>query len=743
MKKYLIGIWRSLPIQLFLLHFRRYQVFLVFWYILFATVAGKFMFTFGANSLFLAPEYFGDVTPVSTAIVGFSIGIFIMSWNITTFILHSKNVRFLATTAQPFLKYCINNAGIPVLFLIFYLVRAVNYARYEELLHGADILFLAGGFTGGIIVSIAIAFVYFFGADKTIYRSMGAVIKTANTRYAEIIQKTQLPKDKTELNVDWFLSASFRLRKPRDVRHYTDEFLNSVFKRHHVAAVLAIAIAFISLILVGYTADARLFQIPAAASITVLFAILIAVAGALTLFLRTWAIPLLVVLYIVLNVLYQKEIIDPRNKAYGLNYLNKTERPIYDKETVRALASDSNIESDKKHFIGILNRWKAKQATDKPVLYIINTSGGGARSAVFTMNTLQRLDSLFGGKLMDQTILINGASGGMLGAAYFRELYYEKSKGANINLQDKQYADNISKDLLSPLFSSFVTRDMMGPVQKFEFNGYSYTKDRGYAFEQKLNANTLGVLNRTLKDYALPEADNTIPTMLFNSVINRDGRKMIMGTHSVRFLMRPQTDTGNIISADPDAVDFNSFFHKQGSMNVSILSALRMNATFPYVLPSVWLPTNPIIDVMDAGLRDNFGQEASLRFIEVFKDWLKENTSKVVLLQIRDRSLGDWDKPHEGNSLINSLTQPFLVLQHNWYKLQDYYQHDQLEYLFASYGPQLHRICFQYVPSKNDAPASLSFHLTAAEKRDIALALDNPANKEQFAKLKEIMLYGK
>ncbi|MES2372182.1 MAG: patatin-like phospholipase family protein [Bacteroidota bacterium] len=740
MKKYLVGIWRSLPLQLFLLHFRRYQVFLVFWYILFATVAGEFMFTFGANSLFLAPEYFGEVTPLSTGIVGFSIGIFIMSWNITTFILHSKNVRFLATTAQPFLKYCINNAGIPVIFLIFYLVKAVNYARYEELLHGKEVLFLVGGFTGGIIISIFIAFAYFFGADKTIYRSMGTVIKTANTRYAELIQKTQLPKDdKTELNVDWFFSARFRLRKPRDVRHYSDDFLNSVFKRHHVAAVIAIAIAFLSLILVGYTSDARLSQVPAAASITVFFAIVISVVGALSLFLRTWAIPLLVLLYIGLNILYKKEIIDPRNKAYGLNYLNKTERPIYDRETIHALANDSSIESDKKYILGLLNRWKAKQKTDKPILYIINTSGGGARSAMFTMNALQRLDSLFGGKLMDQTLLINGASGGMLGAAYFRELFYEKIKGAAINLQDKQYADDISKDLLSPLFSSFVTRDMMGPVQKFQMGGYSYSKDRGYAFEQKLNENTHGVLAKTLQDYAVPEEQALIPLMFFNSVINRDGRKMIMSTHPARFLMRSQADTNNITSVDPDAVDFNSFFQKQGSMNISILSALRMNATFPYVLPNVWLPTNPIIDVMDAGIRDNFGQETCLRFINVFKDWLQANTSKVVLLQIRDRSLGDWDKPSGGYSLIHSLTQPFTILQSNWYKLQDYYQHDQLEYLFTAYGPQFHRVCFQYVPSKDDAPASLSFHLTAAEKRDISLALDNPTNMEQFEKLKKIM----
>jgi len=739
MKKYLVGFWRSLPVQLFLLHFRRYQVFLVFWYILVATVAGDFMPTFGANSLFLAPEYFGEVTAISTAIVGFALGIFIMSWNITTFILHSKNVRFLATTAQPFLKYCINNAIIPLVFLVFYLVRAVNYGQYQELFQGEEILLLIGGFTGGLILSIAISFIYFFGADKTIYRSMGTVINTENTRYNEMILKSTLPKDKTEMSVDWFLSARLSLRKPRDVRHYSDGFLESVFKRHHFAAVIAIVIAFIFLVLVGYTSDARLFQLPAAASITIFFAILIAVAGALSLFLRTWSIPLLVALYIIINILYQKEIIDPRNKVYGLNYLNKKERPVYSREAVLQLANDSVIRADKKHFIEVLNRWKARQVKEKPVLYIINVSGGGTRSASFTMNALQRLDSLFGGQLMRQTILINGASGGMLGAAYFRELYYEKLKGAAINLQDPKYAADISKDLLSPLFSSFVTRDIMGPVQKFKVNGYQYAKDRGYAFEQKLNENTNGVLGKTLQEYAEPEAQALIPTMYFNSVINRDGRKMIMSTHPVRFLMRPLQDSNHLTPVDPDAVDFTSFFSKQDVMHVNVLSALRMNATFPYVLPNVWLPTDPIIDVMDAGLRDNFGQETSLRFVEVFKDWLKENTSKVVLLQIRDRSLGDWEKPYEGNSLISAMTKPFLILQNNWYKLQDYYQHDALDYMFEAYGPQFHRICFQYVPSKKEAPASLSFHLTAAEKRDIALALDNEANKGEFEKLKAIM----
>ena len=164
MKKYLTGFWYSMPLQLFLLHFRKYQVFLVFWYILLATVTGNFMRTFGADSLFLAPEYFGEVTALSTAIVGFAVGIFMMSWNITTFILHSKSLRFLATTAQPFLKYCINNALLPLCFLATYLIAAVHYARYQELVHGMKLFLLVGGFTGGIVLSIAISFIYFFGA---------------------------------------------------------------------------------------------------------------------------------------------------------------------------------------------------------------------------------------------------------------------------------------------------------------------------------------------------------------------------------------------------------------------------------------------------------------------------------------------------------------------------------------------------------------------------------------------------
>jgi len=734
MKKYLVGFFYSLPVQLLLLHFRRYHVLLIFWFILFATVSGYFLEPYGANSLYLAPEYLTQVSALSTMLVGFAIGVFIMSWNITTFILHARHIRFLATTEQPFLKFCVNNAVIPVLFLIVYFYNLSAYNANEELLDTWEILALIGGFLGGLVLALFISFAYFFGADISIYKRFGTHIIAENLKYEKALKKktAYAANGKPDIRVDWFLSARFGLRKPRNVQHYSQEFLDLIFKRHHFAAVTAILISFIFLLTVGFFSDDKIFQVPAGASITVLFAILIAVAGAVSLFLGTWSIPILLVIYLTLNWMYQENIIDPRNKAYGLNYTNEKEYPSYTKDSIIKLASAENVEKDKQEFLTMLNNWKKKQGTDKPVMFIINTSGGGTRSATFTVNVLQKLDSITHGQLMPHTFLINGASGGMLGATYFRELYWEKLKGNIPTLQDNSYSKNISRDLLNPLFSSFISRDLVGPVRKFEVNGYTYTRDRGYAFEQKFNDNTKGILNKKLKDYKQAEEQGTIPVAFFNSMITRDGREMVISTHPARFLMQPFNDSGYIAPIDPDAVDYTSFFQKQNPMNLSMLSALRMNATFPYVLPNVWLPSDPVVDVMDSGLRDNFGQQTSLRFINFFKEWLQQNTSEVVLIQIRDRQLGDWERPYEPNSILSFITKPFLLLQNNWYRLQDYYQADQINYLSASFGKQFQKVSFQYDPSSTNASAALSFHLTATEKADLEAALESKPNKASF-----------
>jgi len=694
------------------------------------------MHSYGADSLFLAPEYLGNVNAMSAAIMGVAIGVFIMSWNITTFILFCRHFRFLATTSNPFLKYCVNNAIIPLIFLVFYFINAVEFDKYKELMTGWEILLVTGGFISGLILLIAISLIYFFRADKTIIRRLTPVISNPQ------LFKTQFKQNETKLGesrlikVEWYLNNAFILKKVRDVSHYSRDFIETIFNRHHFAAVLSIFIAFIFLICIGFLMDGPLFQLPAAAGITIFFAILIAISGAFSYFLQSWSIPFLIILLFVLDQLYKYDVFDPSNKAYGLNYTNKTERPEYNRNALLELSSPENIESDIRNMVGILENWKKKQLEDKPLMYVINTSGGGNRSANFTMNVLQRLDSLSEGNLMDKTFLITGASGGMLGATYFRELSRQKSSG--INPQDKKYVEDISQDLLNSLFTSFVARDLASPAQKFKVGEYSYIKDRGYAFEQKLGYNTRGLLNQQLKDFEHDEKNARIPLILYNSVITSDGRKMIISTQPVSFLMKPVLDTTNMAGMDPDGVDYQRLFAKQDPMNLRILTALRMNATFPYVLPNVWLPTTPVIDVMDAGLRDNYGQEITLRFIHVFRDWIKQNTSGVVILQIRDRKTGGWDSPYK-SEFSELFTKPFLLLQYNWYKMQEYNQNDLLSFSQSIMGENLYKVSFQYVPKKEDAGAALNFHLTKREKYNIANALGNENNTRAFEQFVQLL----
>jgi hypothetical protein len=319
----------------------------------------------------------------------------------------------------------------------------------------------------------------------------------------------------------------------------------------------------------------------------------------------------------------------------------------------------------------------------------------------------------------------------MLGASYYRELSRVKEK---INPMDPKYVDDISEDLLNSVFTSFVARDLASPAQKFSVGDYEYIKDRGYAFEQKLNANTRGLLNRRLKDIEPDEKNARVPLMFFNSVITRDGRKMIISTQPVRFLMRPYNDTSSTLNSDLDAVDYYSLFKKQDPLNLRLLTAMRMNATFPYVLPNVWLPTKPVIDVMDAGLRDNYGPETAIRFMQVFRKWIKENTAGVVLVQIRDRKIGGWEYPYTSEDITEIFTKPFLLLQYNWYKMQEYNHNDLLSLTEEAFGSNFTRISFQYVPRKEDAGAALNFHLTKRERQNIREALFSEENTRSFRK---------
>ncbi|MCU0394914.1 MAG: patatin-like phospholipase family protein, partial [Chitinophagaceae bacterium] len=704
-------------------------------YILFATVNGSFMQRFGAHMLFLYPEYLDKVTALSTFMVGGGYGVFVMCWNITTFILFSRYFRFLAATTQPFLKYCINNSILPILFLVFYLVKAVSFAYYQELLSILQILALSGGFLAGFAFVIAISFLYFFGADRTIYRRMPVQARQSLARKRGRNGGTERS---SRIRIDWYLSATLRLRQPRNVSHYDTRFLESIFGQHHLAAIFSVLLVFAGLIAAGFFQDSIYLQLPSAGSIMVFFAILISVAGGFAYFLKAWAIPASLLFLAGLNFLYQRDILDPRNKAYGINY-KTSEKPAYNHAALLAASSPEAMRADSLQYIAMLEQWKRRQGADKPTLTLIAVSGGGTRSAAFTINVLRTLDSSSGFQLMPSAFLISGASGGVLGAAWYRELYLRRLKKEIASHTERGYTDAITQDLLNPIFSSIVTRDLLAPAQFFRYNDKRYVRDRGYAFEQKLNRNTYGWMDKNLGDYAQPEAEGRIPVLLASAVITRDGRKLWMANHPVRFLTRPRLMHDQGRTTYPDGIDIKSFFSGQDPGGLRFLSVLRMNATFPYVLPNVWLPTQPVIDVMDAGFRDNTGLEAAMRFLHVFRSWIQANCGQVLLLQLRDKPEGGWDTPYESDNILDIVTKPALLTQNNLFRFQEYDQLRQWEWLQAEMGPLLKRVVFEYRPAKGQEGASLSFHLTRREKEDILQSLLLPHNQRSLQQARQLL----
>lgn len=205
-------------------------------------------------------------------------------------------------------------------------------------------------------------------------------------------------------------------------------------------------------------------------------------------------------------------------------------------------------------------------------------------------------------------------------------------------------------------------------------------------------------------------------------------------------MMQPTFTDSTSEMDGPDAVDFAALFKNENPMHLRMLTALRMNATYPYILPSVWLPSDPIVDVMDAGLRDNYGQETSLRFIHVFKDWINKNTRGVLIIQIRARQKGSWDNTFKNGGILSLLTKPFSMLQINWFRLQDYFQDDEITYA-ANDDSSLHRVAFMYIPEKEETGATLNFHLTAREKKEVMASSKRQNNVAAFEEIKKYLQY--
>lgn len=753
MRKSIDSIFYSFPVQLVFHHLRRNLALVVLWVLFVATISGGIGKIYGIHYLYLDPEYVNKVGFWSFFMVGLAFGNFTMAFHITCYILDSHRFTFVGILERPFAKFSINNSLLPLMALVVYLVLIVRFQGSNELAAGWHIFLDILGLLCGIVVMLAVFFVYFKFTNKDIFKYLAGSVdkRLRKSRLSRERMMNKLTESRARrYTVYSYLDLKLRVRSCKRLMDFYDkEAVLKVFDQNHFnSVVIEFAVIFLILFL-GTFMDNEYLQIPAAASSLLMFSIVIMLVGAFSYWLRGWGLVSAVGFFLLANLLVKWGLIQGEYPARGLDY--DADRVGYTLGKLRELNSEQCFQEDSTRMVAILNNWKNRQTEANPQAIFLCVSGGGQRAALWSLNSLLQLDSVLSGNLMRQTVLITGASGGMVGAAYFRELQLRKAQGQQVPEASRQLA-MIAKDNLNPIIFSLLVNDAFFRVRRFDYDQKSYLKDRGYVFEQNLNRNLGGVLDKKLAEYRMPEYQAEIPLMLMSPVISNDGRKLYISPQQVAFMGRSTTgDSDGKIAG----VGFNRLFEKQGAANLNFLTALRMSASFPYITPTVSLPSVPRIEVMDAGISDNFGVGDAVRFIEVFKEWFEKNTSGVNMVIIRDTRKNAPIEPQSNPSLIQRMTYPIASVYNNLGNIQDVNNDERIASLKSNLRVPLLTVELEYntytnidesylvsakeTERKQLERASLSWHLTTKEKRNIIenIALEN--NQWALRKLETIM----
>ena len=457
-----ISQWlKFFPLQLLFSHLRKNQLLLLTWLLLFGFVSQKIAVRFGIPYLFLSPEYLNEVNWISYFLLGLSVGGFYMAFHLYSYVMLGPSFPFIASIARPFHKFCINNSLIPTFFYVVLVYNIYIIQRFEELESVYRVIGFLVSLTAGIVMFIVLTMLYFIKTNKNAEKivSNQNIAKSFFQKTTSFIQLTSTNRE----SPSYYMSKLLKIKHTRNVNHYNKEILDKVFRQNHFNAKFFEIGIITSFILLGVFQNYEIVVIPAAASILLVFTLFLMFVSFLYSWFRGWTMMILFFIVFVINYISTHSVLfDTTNYAYGLDYTNDVDYSLSNLKNIQF--DEVQVQDDIKHHIEILENWKKKaqvlQNTDKPKLVLLNVSGGGIRAAMWTLNVLQGVDKEMEGGFMESIHMITGASGGMIGAAYYRDIVRAKEK-QNLNPYNPMYLEDISKDLLNRVAFSLVTHDLV------------------------------------------------------------------------------------------------------------------------------------------------------------------------------------------------------------------------------------------------------------------------------------------
>jgi hypothetical protein len=366
---------------------------------------------------------------------------------------------------------------------------------------------------------------------------------------------------------------------------------------------------------------------PAAVALCCLLALVVAVHGFFSFFLQASALEFLVLGGLLLvsgRVRYKLRLRD-----LAADYVGKSLHPYPPQSALPApelLSFDTPL------------RVRLEKASRRP-LVVVCTSGGGIRAATWTAAILGRLDEL--PHMRRALSWVSGASGGMVGAAHWLAC-----RVADKAVPWESLAKGVALDSLTAVARTLVFHDV-----PLAFLPVPNLRDRGQALQAAWSTHAKklgGNLAAPLSSLRQGEGEGRFPSLVFSPMLVEDGRRLLLTNvdlspvtdHYARWLSsaaKPGSPSTGLASRSA----YSLADLVPGALSrVSLATAARLVASFPYASPAVSLPTTPRRRVVDAGYFDNYGLELACGWLRMLLERCRENLvagcSGILIIQIRD-----------------------------------------------------------------------------------------------------------
>jgi hypothetical protein len=387
----------------------------------------------------------------------------------------------------------------------------------------------------------------------------------------------------------------------------------------------------------------------------------------------------------------------------------------------------------------VVAAWNRHYGPDQhPIMVVVAASGGGIKAAAWTAHVLESLqnDPQLDRPFAESITLASTVSGGSVGAMYALD-HYRRPELARTNAFNQASASSLNAIAWGLTYPDLLRT--IGPLNLL----VDKTNDRAAAVEYAWRAQ----LTKEW-DPQLPQEPPTLltwpqtiekrwqPLQIFNTTIAETGQRLLLSPVEI-----PSPPTVTRLAR---AQNFTTLYP---GCDLSVITAARLSATFPYVTPIARplaagpCAPNPetLYHLADGGYYDNFGLMTVIEFLgaltpQAYKEQFQRH--KILLVQIRASPL---EEVKESSASTNGLKYASLGPGLTALQVQTATQIgrndlelDLLKQNWAREGVIIESVVFEL--SKE---VVLSWHLSDQEKQDIIAEFCKTRNQNNLEKLKQ------